>query len=150
LTNKTVDGVTPTTFGYVDPTSSIQTQLNTKGTTLASFQTLAQSTSQSTVTILTAPGAGNYEIHFYVDISAACSTGQNSVYFTFSWTDATLARSLTTGQLQMTSTNGATSFLSGVFPLRVGSGNVSYTSTVQGTCTTGTSTYDINGWAAKP
>lgn len=30
LTNKTVDGVTPTTFGYVDPTSSIQTQLNGK------------------------------------------------------------------------------------------------------------------------
>jgi hypothetical protein len=30
LTNKTVDGVTPTTMGYVDPTSSIQTQLGTK------------------------------------------------------------------------------------------------------------------------
>jgi hypothetical protein len=30
LTNKTVDGVTPTVFGYVDPTSSIQTQLNAK------------------------------------------------------------------------------------------------------------------------
>jgi hypothetical protein len=30
LTNKTVDGVTPTTMGYVDPTSSIQTQLNGK------------------------------------------------------------------------------------------------------------------------
>lgn len=30
LTNKTVDGVTPTTFGYIDPTSSIQTQINTK------------------------------------------------------------------------------------------------------------------------
>ena len=28
LTNKTVDGVTPTVMGYVDPTSSIQTQLN--------------------------------------------------------------------------------------------------------------------------
>ena len=34
LTNKTVDGVTPTTFGYVDPTSSIQTQLNAKQGTL--------------------------------------------------------------------------------------------------------------------
>lgn len=30
LTNKTVDGVTPTTMGYVDATSSIQTQLNSK------------------------------------------------------------------------------------------------------------------------
>jgi hypothetical protein len=38
LTNKTVDGVTPTVFGYVDATSSIQTQINSKlsGTTAAS------------------------------------------------------------------------------------------------------------------
>ena len=28
LTNKTVDGVTPTTLGYLDATSSVQTQLN--------------------------------------------------------------------------------------------------------------------------
>jgi hypothetical protein len=33
LTNKTLDGVTPTTMGYVDPTSSIQTQLNGKAAT---------------------------------------------------------------------------------------------------------------------
>lgn len=32
LTNKTVDGVTPTTFGFLDATSSIQTQLNGKQT----------------------------------------------------------------------------------------------------------------------
>jgi hypothetical protein len=30
LINKTIDGVSPATMGYVDPTSSIQTQLNTK------------------------------------------------------------------------------------------------------------------------
>ena len=30
LTNKTVDGVTPATFGFLDPTSSVQTQLNAK------------------------------------------------------------------------------------------------------------------------
>ena len=30
LTNKTVDGVTPATFAFIDPTSSIQTQLNAK------------------------------------------------------------------------------------------------------------------------
>ena len=34
LTNKTIDGVTPTTMGYLDATSSIQTQLNGKQTTL--------------------------------------------------------------------------------------------------------------------
>ena len=32
LTNKTVDGVSPTTLGYLDVTSSVQTQLNSKAT----------------------------------------------------------------------------------------------------------------------
>ena len=36
LTNKTVDGVTPTVFGYLDPTSSVQTQLNGKAASNAS------------------------------------------------------------------------------------------------------------------
>lgn len=31
ITNKTVDGVPPTTMAFVDPTSSIQTQINSKG-----------------------------------------------------------------------------------------------------------------------
>jgi hypothetical protein len=31
LTAKTLDGVTPTTMGYIDATSSVQTQLNAKG-----------------------------------------------------------------------------------------------------------------------
>jgi hypothetical protein len=35
LTSKTLDGVTPTTMGYVDPTSSIQTQLNAKQASLS-------------------------------------------------------------------------------------------------------------------
>jgi hypothetical protein len=35
LTNKTLDGVSPTTMGYVDPTSSIQTQLNGKAAAAA-------------------------------------------------------------------------------------------------------------------
>ncbi|MDR3723304.1 MAG: hypothetical protein P4K83_02290 [Terracidiphilus sp.] len=34
LTNKTIDGVTPTTMSYVDATSSIQAQLNSKQATL--------------------------------------------------------------------------------------------------------------------
>ena len=40
LTAKTLDGVTPTTMGYVDPTSSIQTQLNAKQATLSSYTTI--------------------------------------------------------------------------------------------------------------
>jgi hypothetical protein len=35
ITGKTVDGVTPTVFGYLDPTSSVQTQLNGKQATLS-------------------------------------------------------------------------------------------------------------------
>ena len=35
MTNKTVDGVTPTVFGYLDPTSSVQTQLNGKASSSA-------------------------------------------------------------------------------------------------------------------
>jgi hypothetical protein len=37
LTNKTLDGVTPTTMGYLDATSSIQTQLNGKLATIGMF-----------------------------------------------------------------------------------------------------------------
>ena len=36
LTSKTIDGVTPTTMGFVDPTSSIQTQLNGKSSLICS------------------------------------------------------------------------------------------------------------------
>ena len=44
LTNKTLDGVTPTTMGYLDATSSIQTQLNAKSP-------LASPTFTGTVTV---------------------------------------------------------------------------------------------------
>lgn len=37
ITNKTLDGVTPTIFGYLDATSSIQTQLNAKAAATASM-----------------------------------------------------------------------------------------------------------------
>ena len=46
LTNKTIDGVTPTIMGYLDATSSIQTQLNSKMS--------ATATSNSTLTTLSA------------------------------------------------------------------------------------------------
>ena len=47
LTNKTVDGVTPTVFGYLDPTSSVQTQLNAKQSTLTGTG-IARNTGAST------------------------------------------------------------------------------------------------------
>lgn len=43
LTNKTIDGVSPTTMGYVDPTSSIQAQIDGKaGNTGADIATIVQ------------------------------------------------------------------------------------------------------------
>jgi hypothetical protein len=47
LTNKTVDGVTSTVMGYVDPTSSIQTQLNAKAPSTSPTLTTASVTPQS-------------------------------------------------------------------------------------------------------
>lgn len=52
LTNKTLDGVSPTTMGYVDATSSIQTQLNGKAT----------SGSNSNITALTGLTTPVYEV----------------------------------------------------------------------------------------
>lgn len=50
LTNKTVDGVSPTTLSYLDATSSVQTQLNAKAS-------LASPTFTGTVTLPIASGA---------------------------------------------------------------------------------------------
>jgi hypothetical protein len=104
-----------------------------------------QSTSQAAVTLATTPAADKYQLNYYADASAFCTTGGNSVSFTFNWTDATGARSLTTGSLSLAAGSPtSSSYLSGLFPIQVGSGNVTYTSTVTGACATGTSTYDIH------
>jgi hypothetical protein len=60
LTNKTVDGVSPTTMGYLDATSSVQTQLNGKaptltGHTLSVPPICATSGSANTYTCATSP-----------------------------------------------------------------------------------------------
>lgn len=93
-------------------------------------QVTGQSTNQ-TVTLATAPTAGFYSFGFYANQNGTCT---GTVSFTFSWTDSGAARTLTTGNL-----NGSLGWLSGSLPISVASGNVSYTSTVTGTCT-----YDIN------
>ncbi len=96
----------------------------------------AQSASQGSVTVATSPAAGVYLLKYaaYQD-----GTGGNcTVSFTFNWTDSS-ARSLTTGNLGLTTAQATGNYLSGEFPLYVGSGNVTYTSTVSGSC--GGSTY---------
>jgi len=55
LTNKTLDGVTPTTMGYLDATSSIQTQLNAKQATLALTTTGTSGSSTLTGATLNIP-----------------------------------------------------------------------------------------------
>lgn len=111
---------------------------------------LAQTSSQSTVTVATAPSAGTYRWSYYVNQNALCTTGSNSVSFTFNWTDAGNARTLTTGSLSLgTAQSATTGYLSGDLPVYIASGNFAYTSTVSGTCASGTSSYDIHGTLEK-
>lgn len=105
----------------------------------------AQTSSQSSVTLATSPTAGHYHLKYYADQNAVCTTGSESVSFTFNWTDGTNARSLTTGSLPLSTSQSTTSgYLSGVFDFWVGSGNVTYTSTVAGACSSGTASYDVH------
>ena len=55
LTNKTVDGVTPTIMGYLDATSSVQTQLNSKQATLSLTTTGASGAATLTGATLNIP-----------------------------------------------------------------------------------------------
>jgi hypothetical protein len=103
----------------------------------------AQTASISTVTL--AAGPGMYNFFYYADQNATCTTGANSVAFTFNWTDGTAARSVTTGNLALGAAQSATGgFLSGLLPIYIGSGSLAYASTVVGTCLTGTSSYDVH------
>jgi len=104
----------------------------------------AQSTSQSAVTLATAPTGGMYRLEYYGDQNALCTTGSNSVAFTFNWSDGSNARALSTGALSLLTAQQTSSFISGQENIFIGSGNVTYTSTVTGTCATGTSSYDIH------
>jgi hypothetical protein len=104
----------------------------------------AQSASQSAVTLATAPTAGSYRLTYYMDANGTCTTGSDSVSLTFNWTDGTNARVLATSSLNLGSTQSTAGYSSGTLPIYVGSNNVTYSSTVSGSCTTGTSSYDIH------
>jgi hypothetical protein len=104
----------------------------------------AQSASQAAVTLASAPTAGSYRITYYMNQRGTCTSGSNSVSLTFNWTDSSSARSLTTGSLTLSAAQFSSSYLTGLPTIYVGSGNVTYTSTVAGTCTSGTSSYDLH------
>lgn len=107
-----------------------------------------QSTSQGAVTLATAPTAGDYEIYYSMDTNTPCTTGSNSVSFAFNWTAAS-ARTLSTGSFVFPTAQATNSFMNGIIPIHVTSGNVTYTSTILGTCASGTSSYDINVWLVR-
>ena len=104
----------------------------------------AQSASQSTVTLASAPATGSYRVSYYLDQNGTCTSGSNAVSLSFNWADGSSARVLTTGSLTLGSVQSTSGYLSGTAPLYVGSGNVTYTSTVAGSCTSGTSSYDVH------
>ncbi len=105
---------------------------------------IALSTSQSTVTLASAPTAGSYRLNYYVDQNEVCASGSNNVALGFNWTDGSNARVLNTSNLSLGSAQSAAGYLSGTLPIWVGSGNVTYSSTISGSCSTGTSTYDVH------
>jgi len=104
----------------------------------------AQSASQSAVTLASSPSAGSYRLTYYMDQNGTCTSGANSASLTFNWTDGANARALTTGSLTLSAAQSTSSYLTGLPTIYVGSGNVTYTSTVAGSCATGTSSYDLH------
>jgi hypothetical protein len=116
---------------------------------MAASNVTSQSTSQTSVTLASSPAAGFYHLQYYANQNAVCTTGSNTVTFTWNWTDSGNARSLTTGFLPLAATQSATlGYLSGGFDFWITSGNVTYTSSVPTTCATGTSTYDVHATLA--
>lgn len=102
---------------------------------------LSNSSATSLVTLATAPGAGDYDLVFNLDLHTACTTGTGALTLAFGWT-ANAARTLTTGSWALPATQGASVPFSGVLPIHVVSGNVTFTPTQGTACSTGTATWD--------
>jgi len=124
-------GGTLTTYGGVTVTD-----FGVPGIVAADHKT-AQTASIGTVTLLTGPAAGMYEIRFYGDQNANAASGSCAVSYTFNWTDASNARQEQTGNLVLATSQSTSSFLTGLQPIWVGSGNVTYITTLSGTCPSG-------------
>jgi hypothetical protein len=102
---------------------------------------LSNSSATSTVTLSSSPVSGHYEIHFDLDLHTPCTTGTGTVFLVIGWTGNS-ARSLTTGSLQLTSTQGTSNWINGVIPIDIGGGSVTFTPTLGSACATGTATWD--------
>jgi len=104
----------------------------------------AQSASLGTVTLASGVTAGSYRVTYYLDQNATCTTGSDSVSLSFNWTDGTNARSLTTSSLTLGATQSTGGYMAGTLPIFVGSGNVTFSAPMTGSCTTGISTWDLH------
>jgi hypothetical protein len=105
---------------------------------------IAQSASQAAMILAGAPTAGSYRLTYYMDQNGTCTSGSNAVSLSFNWTDGSNARVLTTSSLNLGSTQGTLGYLSGTLPIYVGSSNVTYSSTVAGSCGSGASSFDLH------
>lgn len=104
----------------------------------------AYSNSSSTSAITwTSPPAGDYELHYNLDLHTTCTTGTGTLYLNATYT-ANASRSVNTGNWTLTSTQAASIPFSGVLHLHVSSGNVVVTPNLPTPCPTGTATWDGN------
>lgn len=107
----------------------------------------AQSTSQATTTLIaSAATTAFYRISYYADQNGTCGTGANSVFFSFQWTDPTHARTANSVALPLPSSQSANlGSIQGTIAIYVESGAaITYTSTINGSCSSGTSSYDVH------
>jgi len=101
--------------------------------------------SQAPVSLALGLTAGHYAVRYYASVNTPCTAGAASANFHFAWTDASAARTLTTGALVMGSAQQTQGYLSGTFEIWAGAGtNVTYLSAWAGGCLTGAATYDAH------
>lgn len=137
----------PTTQGVVSYDTSLNAPVWGNGSVTekavggVAFSNVTGVGANQNVTLATSPTAGHYHLKYYADQNATCSGGP-FVSFQFGWTDGSNARTLSTGPLTLSSSQQSNGYLSGDFDIWVGSGNVTYTSTIGGTIST--CTYDIH------
>jgi hypothetical protein len=143
----------PGTNGYVlsSTTAGTRSWIAPGSTLVGTASDLTgQTATHATVTLATTPAAGAYRVLVYMDMGTVCTTGSNSVSVVVNWTDGTSARAATVGPLTLTTAQATSAYVAGGVPIYVGSGDVTYTPTVTGTCTTGTSAYDLHASLRTP
>lgn len=103
LTNKTIDGVTPATMAFVDPTSSVQTQLNAKQAALTLTTTGTSGAATLSAGTLNIPNYASGITALTGDVTAS---GTGSVAATVVRINGVALSGLTTGLLKNTTTTG--------------------------------------------